>query len=259
MMNILEEVRGCQTIGISGHIRPDGDCAGSCLGMALYLQKAMPGVRVDVFLENFSDALTKNLAGAEEIRHDYVTDLDHYDAFLCLDCEKERLGDALDLFMKAEKKINIDHHRTNSSDTDYAYVDPDAAATGEIIYDIITAMGDEIDAHTGEALYAALTTDTGNFQYSNCTKKTHEIAAALYDSGMNHSEVCIQIYENVSVGRIRLDNMIMNTLDIFADGKIFTGIAIRDIPQWKIREKRIIFLLNKLSWHSMKNIMEITL
>ena len=113
----------------------------------------------------------------------------------------------------------IDHHRTNSSDTDYAYVDPDAAATGEIIYDIITAMGDEIDAHTGEALYAALTTDTGNFQYSNCTKKTHEIAAALYDSGMNHSEVCIQIYENVSVGRIRLDNMIMNTLDIFADGK----------------------------------------
>ena len=86
MMNILEEVKGCQTIGISGHIRPDGDCAGSCLGMALYLQKAMPCVRVDVILENLSDALTKNLAGAEEIRHNYVTEIEHYDAFLCLDC-----------------------------------------------------------------------------------------------------------------------------------------------------------------------------
>ena len=123
MMNILEEVRGCQTIGISGHIRPDGDCAGSCLGMALYLQKAMPGVRVDVFLENLSDALTKNLAGAEEIRHNYVTEIEHYDAFLCLDCEKERLGDALDLFMKAGKKMPLVKEAVARTDADVYLVE----------------------------------------------------------------------------------------------------------------------------------------
>lgn len=73
-MNILDEVKDCRTIGISGHIRPDGDCVGSCMAMALYLEKALPGARVDVFLGTFSEALQKNIVGAEQIHHEYATD-----------------------------------------------------------------------------------------------------------------------------------------------------------------------------------------
>ena len=213
---IAQKLKQAQSVLLFPHVHMDGDALGSSAALAGALRKQ--GKTCYVLIE---DEIAGNL---KFLDRDYCTDnqdiIDGPDLCVYIDCgDESRIPKRYGKFLSGRETMCIDHHRTNSSDTDYAYVDPDAAATGEIIYDIITAMGDEIDAHTGEALYAALTTDTGNFQYSNCTKKTHEIAAALYDSGMNHSEVCIQIYENVSVGRIRLDNMIMNTLDIFADGK----------------------------------------
>lgn len=213
---IAQKLKQAQSVLLFPHVHMDGDALGSSAALAGALRKQ--GKTCYVLIE---DEIAGNL---KFLDRDYCTDnqdiIDDPDLCVYIDCgDESRIPKRYSKFLSGRETMCIDHHRTNSSDTDYAYVDPDAAATGEIIYDIITAMGDEIDAHTGEALYAALTTDTGNFQYSNCTKKTHEIAAALYDSGMNHSEVCIQIYENVSVGRIRLDNMIMNTLDIFADGK----------------------------------------
>ena len=213
---IAQKLKQAQSVLLFPHVHMDGDALGSSAALAGALRKQ--GKTCYVLIE---DEIAGNL---KFLDRDYCTDnqdiIDDPDLCVYIDCgDESRIPKRYGKFLSGRETMCIDHHRTNSSDTDYAYVDPDAAATGEIIYDIITAMGDEIDAHTGEALYTALTTDTGNFQYSNCTKKTHEIAAALYDSGMNHSEVCIQIYENVSVGRIRLDNMIMNTLDIFADGK----------------------------------------
>ncbi len=213
---IAQKLKQAQSVLLFPHVHMDGDALGSSAALAGALRKQ--GKTCYVLIE---DEIAGNL---KFLDRDYCTDnqdiIDDPDLCVYIDCgDESRIPKRYGKFLSGRETMCIDHHRTNSSDTDYAYVDPEAAATGEIIYDIITAMGDEIDAHTGEALYAALTTDTGNFQYSNCTKKTHEIAAALYDSGMNHSEVCIQIYENVSVGRIRLDNMIMNTLDIFADGK----------------------------------------
>ncbi len=225
MMNILEEVRGCQTIGISGHIRPDGDCAGSCLGMALYLQKAMPGVRVDVFLENLSDALTKNLAGAEEIRHDYVTDLDHYDAFLCLDCEKERLGDALDLFMKAGKKINIDHHRTSGGSGDVNYIVPTASSTCELVYN--TMQEEYLDERIARNLYIGMVTDTGVFMYSNTGRRTMEIAGRLMEFGFDFSAIVREVfYEKTYVQQQILGRALLESIR-FLDGRCIVSMLDR--------------------------------
>ena len=80
-MRILEEVNNCKTIAISGHIRPDGDCVGSCMGMALFLKKAMPDTRIDVFLGEFSDSLRRNIAGCENINSEYDTDIAQYKRF----------------------------------------------------------------------------------------------------------------------------------------------------------------------------------
>ena len=225
MMNILEEVKGCQTIGISGHIRPDGDCAGSCLGMALYLQKAMPGVRVDVFLENLSDALTKNLAGAEEIRHNYVTEIEHYDAFLCLDCEKERLGDALDLFMKAGKKINIDHHRTNSGSGDVNYIVPTASSTCELVYN--TMQEEYLDERIARNLYIGMVTDTGVFMYSNTGRRTMEIAGRLMEFGFDFSAIVREVfYEKTYVQQQILGRALLESIR-FLDGRCIVSMLDR--------------------------------
>ena len=107
-MQILEEVKDCKTIGISGHENPDGDCAGSCLGLALYLRKMMPGARVDVFLEPLREDLYNNLPGADTVITNFRTDLEVYDAFIVLDSAKDRISGAKELFERAEKTINID-------------------------------------------------------------------------------------------------------------------------------------------------------
>lgn len=219
-MNTIKEIakklEEAQSVLLFPHVHMDGDALGSSAALAGVLRKQ--GKTCYILIE---DEIAGNL---KFLDRGYCTDdqsiIDKPDLCVYIDCgDESRIPKRYSKLLSGRETMCIDHHRTNSSHTDYAYVDPDAAATGEIIYDIITAMGVEIDAQTGEALYAAINTDTGNFQYSNCSKRTHEIAAALYDSGMDHSKVNIEIYENVSIGKIRLDNMIMNTLEIFAEGK----------------------------------------
>lgn len=225
MIDILEEVKNCQTIGISGHIRPDGDCAGSCLAMALYLEKAMPDARVDVFLGSISGALERNLAGAEQIRHDYATDIEHYDAFLCLDCEKERLGDALDLFMKAGKKINIDHHRTSLGSGDVNYVVPEASSACELAF---TTMREEyLDERIARNLYIGMVTDTGVFMYSNTGRRTMEIAGKLLEYGFDFSAIVREVfYEKTYVQQQILGRALLESIR-FLDGRCIVSMIDR--------------------------------
>lgn len=165
---IAQKLKQAQSVLLFPHVHMDGDALGSSAALAGALRKQ--GKTCYVLIE---DEIAGNL---KFLDRDYCTDnqdiIDDPDLCVYIDCgDESRIPKRYGKFLSGRETMCIDHHRTNNSDTDYAYVDPDAAATGEIIYDIITTMGDEIDAHTGEALYAALTTDTGNFQYSNCTKK----------------------------------------------------------------------------------------
>lgn len=191
-INILEEVKDCRTIGISGHIRPDGDCVGSCMGMALYLENAMPEARIDVFLEELSQQLERNICGSEQIRHDYETDVERYDVFICLDCEKARLGSAEPFFDKAKKRINIDHHKTNPGSGDVNYVVPDASSACELAY---TTMDEQwITKDVAQNLYIGMVTDTGVFAYSNTGRRTMEIAGRLMDYGFDFPAIIREVF-----------------------------------------------------------------
>ena len=102
---------------------------------------------------------------------------------------------------------------------DYNYVDPDEAATGQIIYQLLKELGAEPDPAEGEAIYAAITTDTGDFTYSNTQKKSHQIVAELYDWGCDFNKVSVEIYENVRVEKIRMHAGAMETLRLIGGGK----------------------------------------
>jgi len=135
-MQILEELKGCATIGISGHENPDGDCAGACLGLALYLRKVMPQARVDVFLEPLRDELYKNIPGAETVITDFQTDVDAYDAFVVLDSAKDRIGPAENFFDRAGKTINIDHHISNPGTGMVNYVNGQSSSACELVCEL---------------------------------------------------------------------------------------------------------------------------
>lgn len=225
MFRILDEVKDAKTIGISGHIRPDGDCVGSCMAMALYLRGAMPKTRVDVFLEDVSDALRKNVAGTETIHRDFETDVDSYDVYLCLDCEKERLGDAMPFFANAKKKINIDHHISNKGSGDLNYIVPTASSTCELVYNVLDP--ELLTEPVARNLYIGMVTDTGVFKFSNTGRSTMEIAGRLMEFGFDFPAIVQEVFcersyvQQQIMGRALLESV------LFQDGRCIFSVIDR--------------------------------
>lgn len=217
-MNILEEVKGAKTIGISGHIRPDGDCVGSVTGLYLYLKKACPDAKVQAMLEKPADIFSC-IGGIEEITVDFVPVTDCFDVYIALDCEKTRLGAAEAFFEKAKKKINIDHHISNAEGCgDVNFVVPTASSTSELVYRV---MEDKslLDAETAKALYIGIIHDTGVFQYSNTSAETLRIAAELISFGFDFSEIIDKtFYEKTYIQNQILGRALLESI-LFMDGK----------------------------------------
>ena len=185
-MNLLQECRNTTRIGISGHIRPDGDCISSCLAVYGYLKKYMPeNTYMKVYLEKPA-AVFSELKGFEEIVTDFPEE-EAFDVFFIMDCGIERLGDARKYAETAKKKINIDHHISNQGTGDINYIEPHVGSASELVYDLIMQeKGEEgLDAELAKILYTGMIHDTGVFQYSNTNQKTMEAGAKLISYGFD--------------------------------------------------------------------------
>ena len=134
-LNILEECKGAGRIGIGGHVRPDGDCVGACLGLWQYLSKCFPQAEVKVFLEQPAD-IFREIKGFEEIHSDFPEE-EIFDVFFVLDCAIDRLGDGEKYARAAARTINIDHHISNQGSCQINVVRPDVGSTCEVIYDLL--------------------------------------------------------------------------------------------------------------------------
>lgn len=223
-MKIDEQMTGIKTVGISGHVRPDGDCIGSCMGMYLYLKKNYPDARVDVFLEEIPPEL-EFIADIDKVNHDFSTDVKAYDLFICLDCGKERLGDAEKIFDAAIKKLNIDHHVSNSGTGDLNYIVPSASSSCELVYDILDV--DKIDIEIAKALYTGMVTDTGVFKYNNTSPKTMRIAAELISYGFDFGSLIDHVfYEKTYLQNQILGRALLESIRIM-DGRCIVSVVSR--------------------------------
>ena len=222
-MNIYEEVKDSKTIGISGHIRPDGDCVGSCMGLYLYLKKVCPAAAIQVMIERPADVFSC-IRGIEEISSDFKPITEKFDVYIALDSEKSRIGEAEKFFDQAEKRINIDHHISNAGGSgDVNYVVPTASSASELVYDVI---GDKsaIDADIAKALYIGIIHDTGVFQYSNTSPKTMKIAAELISYGFDFPELIDKtFYEKTYVQNQILGRALLESI-LFMDGKCIVSM-----------------------------------
>ncbi len=203
-------LREHQRFAILGHVRPDGDALGSQLALALSLQQLGKNVRVwneDGMLEKYSflprsELLTKPPSTAADV-----------DVAIALDTAiQNRLGTALTAIRSAKIWINIDHHRSNPGYGDLVIVDPNAPATGEIIFNLIKSQGLPLNHDIAENLYAAISTDTGSFQYPKTSARTFEIAAELVRSGgLDVGRISQQLYENYPRRRLELLRELLRT------------------------------------------------
>ncbi len=222
-MDIFEVVKDATTIGISGHIRPDGDCVGSVMGLYLYLKKACPRAKVEVMLEKPADVFAC-IKGIEEIHTDYVSDVERYDVFFALDGAKDRLGEAEKFFDGAKKKVNIDHHISNKGCGDVNYIMPKASSTIELIYDVI-ADKSLLDTEIAKALYIGIIHDTGVLQYSNTAPSTLKAAAELISYGFDFSRLIDEtFYEKTYVQNQILGRALLESI-LFMNGKCVVSMV----------------------------------
>lgn len=228
--NTFEEIgniiKKANKILLYPHVNMDGDTLGSSAALCKALRNA--GKECYVLIE---DDIPENLKFLDK---GYCTSDQNIfkktDLSICIDCGDEtRFMMRKEKFKQGKKSICIDHHRTTTPYCDYNYIDADSAATGELIYQLLLTMELPIDKEIGEAIFAALTTDTGNFKYSNTTKRTHEIAAALYDAGINSNDVCVEIYENVRIERILIENKVLGTLSTLCGGKVAVAYCTQEM------------------------------
>lgn len=226
MKKILEEVRGAASVAIGGHIRPDGDCVGSCMGLYLYLTKELPDAAVDVFLEKPSDVFNC-IQGVEQIKDAAAYNNAEYDVFIALDCSKDRLGDAEVIFDNAKKTINIDHHISNTGCGNVNYLRGDASSASELVFELLDA--DKLDREIAKALYIGIIHDTGVFQYSNTAPATLVIASELIKYGFNFPEIIEKtFYEKTYVQNQILGRALLESI-LFMDGKCIVAVISKDM------------------------------
>lgn len=211
-ISLNEILQGKHSVALGGHIRPDGVCVGSSMGLYLYLKEQFPEVETDIYLEPIADCY-KIISNIEEIKHQ-VEHVKTYDLFICLDCgDVARLGFSAPLFEHAKQTMCIDHHVSNEAFADINYIEPDASSTSELVYRLMEK--EKISKQSAEALYMGIAHDTGIFQYSCTAPETMEAAAELLRKGINGSEIIDKTYyektyvQNQILGKALLESMLV--------------------------------------------------
>lgn len=213
---LAEALLGAESVLIYPHINMDGDAAGSAAALCRALRLA--GKDAYILIE---DQLPDNLQFLDKGYFTHNEDIiKDPDISVCVDCgDTERFPMRRSKFYEGETTVCIDHHETTYGLCNYNHVDSAAASTGELVFRVIKEMGIERDAEIGEAIFAAITTDTGNFRYSNTNKNCHLIMAELYDWGVDTNRVSMELYESARPEKLRITAKALASLEIVGGGK----------------------------------------
>jgi len=218
-----------QRFVLLSHVRPDGDAIGSQLALGFALE-AM-GKQVRLINE---DGLPDNLAfmaGSERIEEPPAESVD-CEVVIALDtATKPRLGErALAAVAGCERWINIDHHKSNPGYGDLNFVDDGSPATGHILYRLITELELPMPPQTRDAIYVAVSTDTGSWQYDGTTAEVYEMASDLVRRGASVGELNALTYDNHPMRRVELMRALLNTLE--------TGVGGR-VAHWQLTQQTV--------------------
>lgn len=215
---IADAIHAHDSFVLLSHVRPDGDAIGSQIALGHALEAV--GKTVHYVNEDGLPASLEFLPGSGKIQLPPSEKLD-VQVVIALDCaNKPRLGDkALEASSGASLLINIDHHISNPGYGDLNYIDATSPATGQIIYHLITSQGFPFPDETRDAIYVAVSTDTGSFQYSNTTATTYEMAADLVRRGLDVGTINAKTYDNNPYRKIELLRSLLNTLELKDDGR----------------------------------------
>ena len=185
-MELFKLVDEAKSIAIAGHVRPDGDCVGSCLGLYNYLLETTNGKQIDVYLESVPAAFSF-LKNTEQALNEAKKDIS-YDLFIALDCgSRDRLGFTEELFLSSKHTVSLDHHISNTMFAEYNHVEDNSSSVCEVLCGFLEDS--RIGKETAECLYLGMVHDTGVFKHSNTSRKTMDTAGRMLEKGVSASKV----------------------------------------------------------------------
>jgi phosphoesterase RecJ-like protein len=215
IQKIIEVIRTNSSFLLTAHESPDGDAIGSSLALASFLRRI--GKEVTVYYQDPVPDLYAFLPSADSVLH-HIPDK-HFDVSFVLDIgERKRAGKEFCDFSKVTTTVNLDHHLSCDNFGDYNLIDPQAAATGVLVYRIASRYGYRFDYETALCLYIAIITDTGSFRYSNANREAFTIAGEMIECGVNAWDVAEQLYENQPQKRLELLARCLPSLEVIKDG-----------------------------------------
>jgi phosphoesterase RecJ-like protein len=215
IQQIVDAIRGRQRFVLSSHARPDGDSIGSQLAMA-YALRAL-GKEVVVVNADAAPAPLMAFPGVPEIVIAPTVEGD-FDAAIVMECgDLGRTGVAgLDRFFV----INIDHHPGNTEYGKINWFDAGAAACGEMVFDLVNALGVPLTPTIATHIYLAILTDTGSFHYSSISPRTFDICRVTLEAGVDPVLVARNVYDSNNMGRLKLFGAVLSAMQIDPTGRI---------------------------------------
>ncbi len=225
---VVEALRANDRFVVTSHDNPDGDALGSLLAAHLALEALgkdsvmvlggiapLPGEYAFLDLEAHGLLRSAPQDAGERV-------------LVAVDCAQESRIVEPTLVANAALTVNVDHHHDNTRFGDVDLVAPDASSTGEVLADVFAGLGVDLTPPIAEALYTAIVTDTGRFQYSNTTPKALRLAAELVEAGADVSKVFVEIYESTPFPKLKLLARALERATELADGRIVVSELRRE-------------------------------
>lgn len=226
MSILLQELEKAETIAIGGHVRPDGDCIGSCMGLYSYVRDRYPEKKVTVYLEEIPGAF--DYLKCEEA---YEIKSESFDLFISLDCgSPDRLGEAEAVFHGAKRTLNIDHHISNTEFADVNHVEAEASSTCEVLCGLICL--DETGTFTAQALYTGIIHDTGVFKHSNTGRRTMEFAGKLMEKGIPFGKIIDESFYQKTYRQLQIMGRCLLESVRIMDGKCIFSVVSRRVMEF---------------------------
>lgn len=214
---IVEGIRSSQTICVVGHVRPDGDCIGSQLGLSLALLNE--GKKVCCWNQ---DPIPQKLAFLDPKKLMQPPEAGcEFDCVIATDAASlERLGSVAECIQRRKLFLNIDHHQSNTRFADINWVSPREPSTGELIFRLLKVANWPIVPAISDCLFTAVSTDTGSFQYPTTRPATYNVAGELVKRGADLAKICNEVYQSYPLSRVRLLKLLYNRFRLAHQNRI---------------------------------------
>ncbi len=242
-LNLLEKIEAANSIAIAGHVRPDGDCVGSCMGLYNYIKENYPSKEVTVYMEDMGDAFDY-ISRMDEVKCEY--DGAQADLVVLLDVsDVARIGVAGELFEQSGNTVCIDHHVSNPGLAMENVIEPQASSACQVLYKLLDEQ--KISKAVAEALYTGIIHDSGVFKYSSTSAETMNIAGKLMEKGIDFQSIIDDgFYAKSYIQNHILGKALVESI-LFFDGKcIFTVISKKDMDFYGVTSKDLSGIVEQL-------------